>query len=165
VGILSAAMAVGVLISSVFSGRLGAVRRQGVAIERSIQVYGACIVGFGVVLLLAGPGPHRGLDVPAIVAAGVLLAGAGASDNVSSIFRSTLLQAAAPDSVRGRLQGVFVVVVTGGPRVGDLYVGLLASTTLLWLPPAAGGLIVIALVALLARRSGFRAYDALHPKP
>jgi hypothetical protein len=165
VGILSAAMAVGVLISSVFSGRLGAVRWQGVAIERSIQVYGACIVGFGVVLLLAGPGPHRGLDVPAIVAAGALLAGAGASDNVSSIFRSTLLQAAAPDSVRGRLQGVFVVVVTGGPRVGDLYVGLLASTTLLWLPPAAGGLIVIALVALLARRSGFRAYDALHPKP
>ena len=165
VGILSAATAVGVLLSSVFSGRLGAVRWQGVAIERSIQVYGFCIVGFGVVLLVAGLGAQGQLNVPAVVAAAVLLAGSGAADNVSSIFRSTVLQAAAPDSVRGRLQGVFVVVVTGGPRLGDLYVGLLASTTLLWLPPALGGLLVVVLVALLARRSGFRAYDALDPKP
>jgi MFS family permease len=165
VGILSAAFAIGALLSSVFSGRLGAVRRQGVAIERSIEAYGACIVGLGVVLLLAGFGPHGTLDVPAIAAAAVLLAGAGAADNVSSIFRSTLLQAAAPDSVRGRLQGVFVVVVTGGPRIGDLYVGLLASTTLLWLPPALGGLLVIGLVALLVRRGRFRAYDATAPTP
>jgi MFS family permease len=165
VGILSAATAVGVLLSSVFSGRLGAVRRQGVAIERSIQVYGLCIAGFGVVLLLAGPGPHGAVDVAAIAASALLLAGAGGADNVSSIFRSTLLQAAAPDNVRGRLQGVFVVVVTGGPRIGDLYVGLLASTGLLWLPPALGGLLVVALVAVLVRRSRFRAYDAAAPTP
>jgi hypothetical protein len=165
VGILSAATAIGVLLSSVFSGRLGAVRRQGLAIERSIQVYGLCIVGFGVVLAVAGLAGHDPVDVPAITAAAVLLAGSGAADNVSSIFRSTLLQAAAPDSVRGRLQGVFVVVVTGGPRVGDLYVGVLASTTLLWVPPVVGGLLVVALVGLLAGRSRFREYDALNPTP
>ena len=165
VGILSAATAVGVLLSSIFSGRLGGIRWQGVAIARSIRVYGLCIVGFGVVLAVAGLGQHGRVDVVAISVAAVLLAGTGAADNVSSIFRSTLLQAAAPDSVRGRLQGVFVVVVTGGPRIGDLYVGLLASTSLLWLPPVLGGILVIALVALLARRSGFRAYDATNPTP
>jgi hypothetical protein len=95
----------------------------------------------------------------------VLLAGAGAADNVSAIFRGTMLQTAAPDSMRGRLQGVFIVVVTGGPRVGDLYAGLLATSGLLFLPPVVGGVVIILLVALLVRRRGFLDYDALHPTP
>ncbi|MGT2424684.1 MFS transporter [Amnibacterium kyonggiense] len=170
VGLLSAAFAVGALLSSVFSGRLGAVRRQGVAIERAITVYGACIGLFGAVLAAASLGEATGvLPSPAggvfVVLAAVLLAGAGAADNVSSIFRGTILQTAAPDSMRGRLQGVFIVVVTGGPRVGDLYAGLLAATGLLFLPPLAGGVLIIALVALLVRRRGFLAYDARHPTP
>ena len=172
VGLLFAAFAVGALTSSVFSGRLGAVRRQGLAIERAIQVYGACVLGFGVVLAVATvgdaagflPGPP-GVDVGAIVVAAVLLAGAGAADNVSSIFRSTILQAAAPDDVRGRLQGVFIVVVTGGPRIGDLFTGIVAMLGALWLPPVLGGLLVIALVTVLVRRSGFRRYDAASPTP
>ena len=46
---------------------------------------------------------------------------------VSAIFRNTILQVATSDSLRGRLQGVFVVVVTGGPRFGDLEAGTVAS--------------------------------------
>jgi len=66
--------------------------------------------------------------------------------------------------MRGRLQGVFIVVVTGGPRVGDLYTGLLASLALLWLPPLAGGLAIVLILAAVLRLSpGFRRYDALHP--
>ncbi|QHF20564.1 MFS transporter [Rathayibacter sp. VKM Ac-2762] len=166
VGALTAAFAIGALISGVFSGRLSGVRRQGLAIGRSIQVYGAFVVAFGTVLLGAAlvqhdaSAPNAGL----IALAAVALAGAGASDNVSSIFRQTMLQTAVPDNMRGRLQGVFIVVVTGGPRVGDLYTGLLASLALLWLPPLAGGLAIIAILAAVLRlRSGFRAYDALHP--
>ena len=170
VGLLSAAFAVGALLSSVFSGRLGGIRRQGVAIERAIEAYGACILLFGAVLGIATLGEATGaLPTPAgpiwIAIAAVLLAGAGAADNVSAIFRSTILQTAAPDSMRGRLQGVFIVVVTGGPRVGDLYAGVLAATGLLFLPPLAGGVLIIALVALLVRRRGFVAYDATHPTP
>lgn len=97
--------------------------------------------------------------------AAVLLTGAGAADNVSAIFRGTMLQTAAPDSVRGRLQGVFIVVVTGGPRIGDLYAGLLATSGLLFLPPLLGGALIIALVALLTRRRGFLRYDAMRPAP
>lgn len=170
VGLLSAAFAVGALLSSLFSGRLGGIRRQGVAIERAIMVYGGCIALFGAVLAVATLGEATGaLPTPAgpvwIGLAAVLLAGAGGADNVSAIFRSTMLQTAAPDSMRGRLQGVFIVVVTGGPRVGDLYAGVLAATGLLLLPPLVGGVLIIGLVALLVRRRGFLAYDAAHPNP
>jgi MFS family permease len=170
VGVLSAAFAIGALLSSVFSGRLGGIRRQGLAIERAIEVYGLCIALFGAVLALAALGEATDLlPSPAgavwVAVAAVLLAGAGAADNVSSIFRNTVLQTAAPDSMRGRLQGVFIVVVTGGPRVGDLYMGILATTGLLFLPPLVGGVLIIALVALLVRRRGFLRYDAAHPTP
>lgn len=172
VGVLFAAFAIGALVSSVFSGRLGGVRRQGLAIERAIEVYGVCILLFGTVIAIAAsghaagwiPGP-REVDVVAIGIGALLLAGAGAADNVSAIFRSTVLQAAAPDGVRGRLQGVYIVVVTGGPRVGDFFTGLVAKTDQLWLPPVVGGVIVIVLVAVLVRRRGFLGYDAAAPSP
>lgn len=166
VGALTAAYAVGALLSSVFSGRLTGVRSQGLAIGRSIQAYGALIVGFGAVLLVAELTRHDASEpnLGLIGAASVALAGAGAADNISSIFRQTMLQTAVPDNMRGRLQGVFIVVVTGGPRVGDLYTGLLASLALLWLPPLAGGLAIVLILAAVLRLSpGFRRYDALHP--
>jgi len=90
----------------------------------------------------------------------------GAADNVSAIYRQTMMQSAVPDAIRGRLQGVFMVVVAGGPRLGALYAGTLATVTALWFPPLIGGLVVVGLVGFLARRSpGFRAYDALDPQP
>jgi hypothetical protein len=77
-----------------------------------------------------------------------------------------MLQSAVPDVMRGRIQGVFTVVVTGGPRLGDAYVGLAAATALLWLPPLAGGAIVVlfSLAAVRLHRS-LRDYDALAPTP
>ena len=77
-----------------------------------------------------------------------------------------MMQAAVPDAIRGRLQGIFIVVVAGGPRLGALYAGALAAVTTLWFPPLLGGFVIIGLVALLVRRSPrFRAYDAEHPVP
>ena len=46
---------------------------------------------------------------------------------VSAVLRTSMLQTAAPDDMRGRMQGVFIVVVAGGPRLGDLRAGALAS--------------------------------------
>ncbi len=173
VGILTAAGAVGTLVSSVFSGRLGHVRWQGRAVERAIVVYGASILGFGIVLAVVafsgtagGGASFAEANLPALIAATVLLAASGAADNVSSIFRMTILQASAPDVMRGRLQGVFTVVVTGGPRLGDLYIGVLALTGALWFPPLLGGLLIVVLVATVVRvQRGFRRYDALAPTP
>ncbi len=166
VGILSAAYAAGTLILGVFSGRLGGVRYHGRAVRRAITVFGGFIAAFGVVLLLTGTRADAPLNVPALIAACIVLAGAGGADEVSAIFRSTMLQSAAPDNMRGRVQGVFIVVVTGGPRLGDAYVGLVAATALLWLPSLLGGLIIVALMVLVIRRSAsFRDYDALNPVP
>jgi MFS family permease len=169
VGTLTAAYAIGALLSSVFSGPLGHVRRQGEAVGWAITVYGGAISAFGVVVALAqvlggreGESFSTGI-LPALGAAAVFLAVAGGADNVSSVFRNTILQAASPDGMRGRLQGIFTVVVTGGPRIGDLYAGLVVAAGIA-MPPVLGGVAIIGLVALLLRLvPSFRRYDALHP--
>ncbi len=173
VGILTAAGAVGALLSGVFSGRLSHERWQGRSIRRAITVYGVFIAAFGALLAIMSLGPAGHVTsslanayLPEIGIAAVLLAGAGAADNVSAIFRSTMLQTAVPDNMRGRLQGVFTVVVTGGPRIGDLYVGAVAALGAIWLPPLLGGLLIVVLLATLVRvQKGFLQYDGLNPTP
>lgn len=173
VGILTAASAVGTLVCSLFSGRIGLVRKHGIAIGWSIAVYGAFVAGFGAVLaflaLSGGTQPTTDIEGASIVAltiAAVMMAGTGAADNVSSIFRNTMLQSAVPDNMRGRLQGIFTVVVTGGPRVGDFYVGVLALVVAVWVPPLLGGILIIALIALCLRLApSFRHYNADSPTP
>ncbi|WP_144877365.1 MFS transporter [Microbacterium sp. 1.5R] len=168
-GILTASVAVGTFASSLFSGRVVQYRWHGRGIARAVEVYGAAILLFGVVLLIGAVTGSASESVPAIaliVAACVALALSGASDNVSSIYRNTMMQAAVPDAMRGRLQGVFIVVVAGGPRLGALYAGVLASLTTLWFPPLLGGFLVVALVAILAGRNRrFHGYDAENPAP
>jgi len=172
-GVLTAAIAAGAFLSSLFSGPIGRVRRHGVGIERSIQVFGLATAAFGLVLVAAQLGwfappivdeDHANLVLIGLAA--LMLAVTGAADNVSAIYRSTMMQAAVPDAVRGRLQGIFTVVVAGGPRIGALYAGTLATFTALWFPPLLGGLVIIGLVGVLVRLSPrFREYDAEHPVP
>ncbi len=151
-GLLSAAPAAGALISGVLSGWLATVRWQGRAIVVSIVVWGAAITAFGLVRTLA--------------IALVLLAIAGAADNVSAVFRSTILQAATPDEYRGRLQGVFTVVVAGGPRLGDVEAGTVAALAGETVSVVSGGLLCIAgALGLVARDRSFLRYDARHPVP
>ncbi|MGO1628334.1 MAG: MFS transporter, partial [Microbacterium sp.] len=172
-GFLAASIAVGTIASSMFSGRVGSVRRQGVGIARAIQAYGACTLLFGLTLMAAHFGwfapvqiDQTHANVALIAVACVFLAGTGAADNISSIFRQTMLQTAVSDEFRGRLQGVFIVVVAGGPRVGALYYGTLATLFAHWVPPVAGGMIIVGLIAVLLRSSAaFRNYDALDPQP
>ncbi|XPP26072.1 MAG: MFS transporter [Leucobacter sp.] len=173
VGLLTAAFAVGALLSSLLSGPLGRVRLQGRAVLGAVAVYGLFIALFGVVLLvtgaLGGVGGGAGAGqvlIPALLLACAALAGAGAADNVSAIFRSTIMQAAAPDEVRGRMQGLFYVVVAGGPRVGDLLAGAAATAIALWAPALIGGLAILAIMLMLFRvYRGFQRYDGLHPTP
>lgn len=168
-GILTAAVAVGTFASSLFSGRVVHYRWHGRGIARAVQAYGAAIALFGAVLLIGvflPPASEAAPHVALISLACVALALSGAADNVSSIYRNTMMQAAVPDTMRGRLQGVFIIVVAGGPRVGALYAGTLATLTSLWFPPLLGGFLVIGVAAMLARLSPrFRAYDALNPEP
>ncbi len=168
-GVLTAAIAVGAFFSSLFSGPIGRVRHHGIGIQRSIVVFGIATAAFGLVLLAAQFHPVVGdarTDLLLLILASLLLAVTGAADNVSAIYRTTMMQAAVPDAVRGRLQGIFIVVVAGGPRVGALYVGLLSTVAALWVPPLVGGIVIVGLVTLLVRLNPrFRDYDAEHPEP
>lgn len=168
-GVLTAAVAAGTFLSSLFSGRVVRYRWHGRGIQRAISVYGASILAFGLVLVLGTTSPPATEASPRlalIVLACVALAVSGAADNISSIYRNTMMQAAVPDGIRGRLQGIFIVVVAGGPRLGALYAGTLATLTALWFPPLLGGILVIVLVAMLVRlHPRFRAYDAENPEP
>jgi MFS family permease len=152
VGLLQAAPAIGSLLAFTFSGWVSKVRRQGAAIALAVIVYGAAVFGFGFMRLLwLGVG---------------LLAVSGAADMISSAYRSTILQAAAPDNLRGRMQGVFTVVVAGGPRMGDFVAGSTAALTTPTLALAAGGAACVlgVMVACDFQRSFLR-YDAEHPTP
>jgi MFS family permease len=173
VGVLTAAAAVGTLLMGLFSGPLHHVRRQGLGIGRAVMVYGVSILLFGLVVgaMQTGWFGRVGSSIAhvnwiALLLAAVALAGSGAADEVSAIFRSTMLTVAVPDGMRGRLQGVFTVVVTGGPRIGDLYAGILTTLVALWFPPVLGGVVIIVLVATILRvvRS-LRAYDSRTPTP
>jgi hypothetical protein len=92
----------------------------------------------------------------------LLLAVAGAADLVSAVYRQTILQTYAPDEMRGRMQGVFIVVVAGGPRLGDLRAGAAAAAFGVTASWVGGGLLAAALVALALLVPALRDYDARH---
>ncbi len=152
VGLLAAAPPIGALLGAATSGWTGRVRRQGFAVLVSVAVWGGSIGLFGFT---------RSLWL-----ALVLLAIAGAADMVSAIFRNTILQVSTPDALRGRLQGVFIVVVTGGPRLGDVEAGSVAAGFGTQVSVVSGGLACVAGVALLAAAfPSFAKYDAREPVP
>lgn len=165
VGILLACTAVGAFLAGLFSGPLGAVRRQGSAVVFSVMGWGASMAGFGLVVLLAGR-QDSGAVTPWLLPAAVCCVLAGIADSISSVFRNTILQAATPDHLRGRLQGVFIVVVAGGPRIGDLLAG--GGTRILsegWVLLLGGVLCIAGAWAAARLQPGFRNYDAHHPVP
>jgi MFS family permease len=147
VGLLYAAIAIGSVLAGLSSGWIARVRRQGRALV-------AAIVCWGTAVAVSGLAHQLWLVV-------VLLAVAGAADLVSAVYRQTILQTYAPDDMRGRMQGVFIAVVAGGPRLGDLRAGATASATSVQFSWVAGGVACVAVVlvaGLLVRP--FRNYDA-----
>src|SRR3954471_70264 len=136
VGWLFASIAIGASLAGLSSGWIRRVRHQGVALVLAVLAWGAAVAVSGLATNLA--------------AAVVLLAVAGAADLVSAVYRQTILQTYAPDEMRGRLQGVFVVVVAGGPRLGDLRAGATAAAYGLTASWVGGGIacVIVVLPAL-----------------
>ena len=141
--LLFAGIPAGAVLGGVLSGWVSGVRRQGRAVVSAIMVWGVAMAGFGVAVALA-PQATTAMLVVAVLA---LMVG-GAADMASAAFRSSMLQSAAADDVRGRLQGVFIVVVVGGPRLADVLHGAAAAVIGPALTAFLGGVLVLVLVTL-----------------
>jgi hypothetical protein len=136
-GLLYSAPAAGALLAAGTSGWLHRVERQGLAVVVSVVVWGASVALFGLVGWL-----------PAALG---LLALAGAADVVSAVFRTAILQAAVPDRLRGRLSAIFIAVVTGGPRLGDVEAGVVAAVAGPQVSVVSGGVVCMVGALVVAR--------------
>ncbi|WP_178946007.1 MFS transporter [Kocuria sp. TGY1127_2] len=124
-GLLSGTMTVGAFLGTLLSGRAVAVTRQGAALTWTYAGWtvGMLWSGLAIVWVATGTTPGSAGAWTGLVLCLLGLMVAGASDAVGGIYRSTILQTAAPDHMRGRLQGLFIVTVTGGPRIGSGVMG------------------------------------------
>ncbi|MFF7288664.1 MFS transporter [Streptomyces griseorubiginosus] len=135
-GLLFAAIPIGAVVGGLFSGTFSRARRHGWMVIGAVVAWGAAVTGFGL---------SRSLWI-----AVVFLAAAGVADMVSMVFRGAILLSAATDEMRGRMQGVFTVVVAGGPRLADVLHGTAGSVFGPRAAVAGGGLLVVAVMLGLA---------------
>ena len=136
--LLFAAIPAGAVLGGIFSGWVSRASRQGFAVIVAIVIWGVGITVSGLAASLADGVIGTWLWLCLI---GLMIA--GAADMASAAFRSTMLQEAADDDVRGRLQGVFIVVVAGGPRIADTLHGGVAAVAGAPATAAGGGVLVI----------------------
>jgi MFS family permease len=136
VGYLYAAPYAGALVSSLGSGWIPHVRRQGLAVVIAASAWGIAIAAFGFSETL-----WAGL---------LLLALAGAADNISAVFRSTIMLSATPENMRGRLTGIEFAQVASAPTLGNVEAGVVASLTSLRFSIVSGGIACVVGTFLVA---------------
>ncbi|MFB6641451.1 MFS transporter [Streptomyces chartreusis] len=135
-GLLFAAIPIGAVVGGLFSGTFSRARRHGWMVIGAVVAWGAAITAFGL--------------SDSLWLAVVFLALAGVADMVSMVFRGAILLSAASDEMRGRMQGVFTVVVAGGPRLADVLHGTAGSAFGPRAATVGGGLLVVVLMLGLA---------------
>jgi len=145
VGLLYAAVSAGAVVAALTTGWLGHVRRLGRIVVGAVAVWGASIALLGLTGKLA--------------VAMVCLLAAGAADSVSAVCRSTIMQTATPDAMRGRMGSIFTLVVAGGPRLGDVESGSVAAAFGVQASVVSGGLLcMLGIVPVVAAFPDFWRY-------
>jgi MFS family permease len=137
-GLMAAAPAVGAFLGALLSGWVKSVRRDGRAVIVAVTVWGVAIALFG-------------LSTFSFALALVFLAIAGAADVLSAVFRSTIVQLETPDELRGRVTSIHILVVTSGPRIGDIEAATIGAVIGPQLSVITGGLLCVAGVGVVAR--------------
>jgi ENTS family enterobactin (siderophore) exporter len=148
-GFLAAAPALGAFLAAVFSGWVARVRRLGRAVVLAVVGWGVSMTLFGVVTVV-----QQLAGTPSAVlfgAALALLALAGGSDVLSAVFRNTIVQLATPDALRGRVTSIHTLVVTSGPRIGDIQSAVVAAFIGPGQAVVAGGVLCLAGVGAIGR--------------
>jgi predicted MFS family arabinose efflux permease len=135
---MEAAPAAGAFVGALFSGWVRHVHRVGRAVLASVLAWGLAITAFGLVTV----------SFPVAL---LCLALAGAADMFSAVFRSTLVQLETPDNLRGRIMSIHILVVTSGPRIGDIEAAVVASLTSPQFAVVSGGILCVLGVGVVAR--------------
>ncbi len=150
-GWLRAAPGLGAALGSAIVSFRSLPRRQGPVLLWAVAAYGAATAAFGLSRSFA-------LTLAALV-------GVGLSDIVSTVVRQTVRQLATPDALRGRVTSVNMVFFQGGPQLGELEAGVVASLFAsaalgATVAVATGGMATILVAAFVAWRAPFlRQYD------
>ncbi len=146
-GLLYAAVSAGASVGALTTGWVEHVNRLGRVVIVAVLVWGFAIAGAGL--------------MPSLWLAAALLAVAGAADSVSAVSRSIINQTTTPEHMRGRMSAIFTLVVTSGPRLGDVESGIAASLTTVGIAVTTGGLACVAGVfVIMLAFPELAAYDA-----
>src|ERR1051325_1826141 len=157
-GMLAAAPAVGSVLTALVLARLGALRRQGALMLGSVALYGAATIAFGL---------SRVFWFSLL-----MLALTGMADTVSTVLRQTIRQLSTPNYLRGRMTSVNMIFFMGGPQLGELEAGAVASLTgsamISVVTGGIGCLVAVALMAWMAKSllsyEGEAAKETVGPK-
>src|SRR3954449_2862115 len=134
-GLLFASVSAGATVAALTTRWLEHVRRLGLIVIGAVAAWGLAV--FAAAL------------VPNLWFAAAMLALAGAADSVSAVCRNVINQSVTPDAMRGRMSSVFSLVVTSGPRLGDIEAGSIAAVTSPRISMSSGGLACIVGVGLI----------------
>lgn len=144
-GLLATAQAVGALLTGVAMSLRREIYRQGIVLLVSVAIYGLATALFGLSTSFA--------------LSYFLLALTGAGDTVSTVIRNTIRQLNTPDRLRGRMTSVNMIFFMGGPQLGELEAGLVASVYGVSFAIVSGGIATVLMTAWVARRyRGLRRY-------
>jgi MFS family permease len=145
-GLLYAAVSAGATVGALTTGWVEHARWLGRIVIGAVIVWGLAVASAGL--------------MPTIWLAAALLAVAGAADSVSAVCRSIINQTVTPEALRGRMSAIFMLVVTSGPRLGDLESGIAASLTTASVAVVSGGLAcVVGVFVVMAAFPALAAYD------
>lgn len=146
-GLFTAAIGVGGLVSAVFAGPLRHVSSHG-------QVMLVCVAVWGGAFALFAVAPWLWLTLLALGLAGF-------ADTFTVVIRGIIVQAATPDELRGRVNAADYLVGAGGGQLGSLEAGLVGSLTTPVISALSGGLLtVFGALVIGAALPGFRRYQA-----
>ena len=128
-GLLLSAPATGAVIGSFVMSLAPMPKRPGRGIIIAILAYGVCILGFGLSSMLP-------LSL-------LFLGGSGAADAISMAMRHTIRNLVTPDQFRGRIAAAHTTFARGGPQLGEIESGILASFAGVQATVAIGGVATI----------------------
>ena len=145
-GFLVAAPATGAVFAGLVMARMGTLKKQGKVVIVSVAVFGAATIAFGFSRIF-----WFSL---------LMLAITGAADTVSTILRQTIRQLATPNYLRGRMTSINMIFFMGGPQLGEVEAGAVASLIGAPLSVVTGGVgcVVAAFLAFIRARN-LRSYE------